>query len=674
MGIGADLALIIIAALLGGAVARALGLPLVLGYIAGGILVGPNTIGPTVGNVHDIELLADLGVALLLFSLGLEFPLRKLALVRDVAVWGTVLQMALTATGGYGLGLALGWGWLQSVWFGALISLSSTAVVLKVLMDREVMNTLSSRVMVGMLIVQDLAFVPLVTVLPALGTGAAGAPGLNPDSLATLGWSALRGAGFVAAMLVFGTRSLPRLLRGVVAWRSRELFIITVTAIGLGVGYGAYLLGLSLAFGAFVAGMVLSESAYAHQALADIVPLREVFTVVFFVSVGMLIEPGFLIDHAALVAGVTAVVLVGKGLVFAAVTRLFGYTNIVPVAAALSLFQVGEFSFVLARVGLATGALSTEVYATALAVAAAGMALTPVAASRTGSVYQWWRRRHPARSAGLQPGPDVAHGLSGHVVLAGFGRVGAFIARLLASIGHPFVVIDLDPSRAAAAEREQYRLLFGDAAAEPVLEAAGVRRARLVILTVPNPVSTRLAVEAIRRLSPSVHVVARAGTEEVMRDLEGLGIHEVVQPELEAGLELARQALSHLGVGTSGMQALTDLVHRANYDPLTDPERTSRELTRLTDRLAKMVEVERLLLPPGSPAADRTLGELDVRRRTGSQVIAVIRGGQLTANPGPDFRLRAGDEVAVVGDVTQRQRLRQLVEPPPIPDGAPGTP
>lgn len=663
MGIGADLVLIIVAALLGGAAARALGLPLVLGYVTAGILVGPNTIGPTIGNLHDVELLADIGVALLLFSLGLEFPIRKLAPVRDVALFGTLLQMSLTTAGGIGIGMALGWGLLQSLWFGALLSLSSTAVVLKVLMDHEVMNTLSSRVMVGMLIVQDLAFVPLVTILPTLQGGGAGSA-IGPADWAALGGAALRGAAFVLVMLALGTRVLPRLLRRAVAWRSRELFIIAVTAIGLGVGYGAYLLGLSLAFGAFVAGMVLSESAYAHQALADIVPLREVFTVVFFVSVGMLIEPGFLIDNAWLVISLVAVVLVGKGLIFAGVTRLFGYTNIVPVAAGLSLFQVGEFSFVLARLGLGTGALAPPVYSTILAVAAASMALTPVVARRAGPVYHWWRRHRPGRPNGARPRSvdGLEEELAGHVVLAGLGRVGTFVARLLHSLGHPFVAIDLEAGRVAEAEGLGYRVIYGDASAGPVLEAAGVRRAGLVLLTVPNPVSTRLAAETVRRLNPSVHVVARAGTEEVMRDLEGLEVYEAVQPELEAGLELARQALAHLGVGASGVQALSDLIHRANYDPMTDPGRPSRELTRLTSRLAKMVEVERLALPEGSPAAGRTVGELEVRRKTGSAIIAVIRGDELVANPGADFRLLAGDDLTVVGDSRQRHRFRQLLE------------
>src|SRR3712207_4918895 len=261
MGIAGDIAIILVAALLGGLVAQRLGLPLILGYIVAGIVVGPNTGGPTVGEVHDIELLAEIGVALLLFTIGLHFSLDELAPVRRVALLGTTIQMGLTAAFGYGVGLLLGFGWQEAVWFGAMLSLSSTAVVLKALSEQGVMGTLSSRVIIGMLIVQDLAVVPLIILLPELGN--------IGEGLSDLGVAVLRATIFIALMVIFGRRVFPWLMARIAAWNSRELFLISVVAIGLGVGYGTYLFGLSFAFGAFVAGMVLSQSDYSHQALAD---------------------------------------------------------------------------------------------------------------------------------------------------------------------------------------------------------------------------------------------------------------------------------------------------------------------------------------------------------------------------------------------------------------------
>src|ERR687893_518320 len=407
MGIAGDIALILVAAFVGGAIARRLGLPLILGYILAGIVVGPNTGGPTVGDVHDIELLAEIGVALLLFAIGLHFPLSALAPVKRVALIGTPIQMALTIAFGYGLGQFLGLGWQESVWLGALVSVSSTAVVLKTLGEQGVMNTLASRVIVGMLIVQDILVVPLLVLLPQLRDVGEG--------LSRLGVAVLEAAGFVAVMAILGVRVLPWAMARIVGWGSRELFLISVVAIGLGVGYGTYLFGLSFASGAFVAGMVLSQSEYSHQALADIEPLRDVFAMIFFVSVGMLIDPAFLWERAEIIALVVLLVFVVKGSIFAGVTRAFGYGNIIPFAAGFGLFQVGEFSFVIARQGVSADVLSQETYSIALTTAVVTMSLTPFTTRLAPVIYGRWRERFPRET--LQTFNLPQTGLRDHVVI-----------------------------------------------------------------------------------------------------------------------------------------------------------------------------------------------------------------------------------------------------------------
>jgi len=657
LGLAGDIVLILIAALLGGVVARLLGLPLILGYILAGVLVGPNTGGPTIAEIEDIELLADIGVALLLFSLGLEFPLRRLAPVRRVALLGTPLQIVLTISLGYGIASALGSGWVEAVWFGALLSLSSTAVVLKVLTVQEVSGTLASRVMVGMLLAQDLALVPLMTILPALNDLGAG--------IGPLGTAVIKAALFLGAMFVLGVRLLPRLMERIVSWNSRELFLVSTAAIGLGVGYATYLVGLSFAFGAFLAGMVLSESTYSHQALADIGPLRDLFTMVFFVSVGMLIVPSFLWERAWVVGAVLVVTALGKGAIFSGVTRLFGYRNIVPLAAGLGLFQVGEFSFVLARAGLDTGGLSRDLYSLFLAVATLGMALTPLIARQAGPIYGWWRRRRPATT--LEAVALGETNLEDHVIIGGYGRVGSFVAGLIQGLGRPFVVIDLDPKRVETAEKEGVKVVYGDVAAAPVLKAAGVGRARLVLLTVPNPVSARLAVEHIRRANSAVHIVARTASREQLDDLGRLGVYEVVEPELEAGLEMARQALAHLGAGVLELQVMTEAVRRKHYQAITGggptDEAPDRELVSTLRLIGRAVDIERLAVEDGSRAAGRTIGGLDVRRTTGAVVIAVVRGGELIANPGADVVLEPGDVLAVLGTASQRRAFASLIDP-----------
>ena len=303
MGIAADIAILLVAGLLGGLVAQRLRQPLLVGYILAGIAVGPHTGGITVAQVHDIELLAEIGVALLLFSIGLEFSLGDLAPVRRMALVGTPLAILAVSAYGWVVGRRLGWSWQEALWFGAFASLSSTMVVLKTLGNAGQLGSLAARVMVGVLIVQDLAFVPLTILLPQLGDLAGGLP--------ALAFSLLRAVVFVAALVWVGGHVVPWLMGRVAAWQSRELFLITVMALGLGVAYLTYLAGLSFAFGAFVAGAVLGASDYSHQALGDIVPLRDVFGLLFFASVGMLVDPGFVVAHAGQVALLVALLFVG---------------------------------------------------------------------------------------------------------------------------------------------------------------------------------------------------------------------------------------------------------------------------------------------------------------------------------------------------------------------------
>ena len=643
MGIAGDIALILVAALLGGLVARRLGLPLILGYIVAGVAVGPNTGGPTVSSVHDIELLAEIGVALLLFTIGLHFSLDELVPVRRVALFGTAAQMALTIAFGYGLGRLLGFGWQEAAWFGALLSLSSTAVVLKSLSEQGVMGTLSSRVIIGMLVAQDLAVVPLIIVLPELGSLGQG--------LSELGVAALRAAAFVGVMLVFGRRVLPWLMARVAAWNSRELFLISVVAIGLGVGYATYLFGLSFAFGAFVAGLVLSQSDYSHQALADVEPLRDVFAMLFFVSVGMLLDPAFLIQNAGTVALVVALVFAVKGLVFAGVVRAFGYGNIIPFAVGLGLFQVGEFSFVIARVGVEEEAISQSSYSIVLSTAVITMSLTPFAMRLAPLLYGRWRERFPREAMSTFNLPE--RGLGDHVVIAGYGRVGSFVARLLARLDQPFVVVDPNPGRADEARDSGYPVVYGDAGAEPVLEAAGVRRARLVIVTVPDPVGARLVVERARSINPNVHVVARTTTVEQLGELGRLGVYEAVHPESEAGLELVRQALSHLGVPAGDIQRFADEVRRELYAPITR-QGTEGDLLAQLERASRQIETEWVRLPENSPLEGRTIGDLGVRTQTGASIVAIVRDDLVLAGPGPDVSFEPGDLVGVLGTREQR--------------------
>ncbi|MDQ1277704.1 MAG: monovalent cation:H+ antiporter-2, family [Thermodesulfobacteriota bacterium] len=383
MGIAGDIAIIVTAALLGGFMAHILKQPLIIGYIFAGVVVGPHTGGVTVSDVHNIEKLAEIGVALLLFALGLEFSIRELKPVRKIAIMGTPIQIAITTAFGFGVGRLLGWEWVPSLWFGSLISLSSTMVILKTLENQGMIGTLSSRVMIGVLIVQDLAIVPMLIILPQLSTPQSGLP--------MLAFAAMNAVIFLILIIVLGTRIIPHAMKLIANWGSRELFLVAITAMGLGIGYGTYLFGLSFAFGAFVAGMLLSESDYGYQALSDIIPLRDIFSLMFFTSIGMLLDPKFLFHNLLMILFLVVIVILGKALIFAALSRTFHYKNVIPLAMGLGLSQVGEFSFVLGRVGVETHSISAEFYALVLTVTIVTMLLTPLISGLTAPLYAFLR-------------------------------------------------------------------------------------------------------------------------------------------------------------------------------------------------------------------------------------------------------------------------------------------
>jgi len=590
-------------------------------------------------------------VALLLFALGLEFSLKKLKPVRNIALIGTPLQMILTIAYGFLIGQGLGWDWISSLWFGSLISLSSTMVILKTLMNQGWMGTLSSRVMIGMLIVQDLAVVPLMIILPQLNNPATGLPLLIP--------AFLKAALFLTLMIFLGTRLLPRLMTYIARWNSRELFLLAITAIGLGIGYATYLSGLSFAFGAFAAGMVLGESDYAYQALSDIIPLRDLFGLLFFASVGMLLDPNFLIANIGKVLFMVMLVAAGKGIIFAVIARCFGYGNVVPLAVGLGLFQIGEFSFVLARTGIHTKSIGSEVYSLILTTAVMTMVLTPLVSGLTAPLYSLRKRRFGYETLQTVNLPET--GLRNHVVIAGGGRIGQHVARVLQGLGLAFVITEPDYRRFEQAKTASLPVIYGDATQTVVLEAAEIGHASLLLITVPSVIVSRSVVQQARILNPSVNIVARAEGIEQMKALYDSGVYEVVQPEFEAGLEITRQALLHLRVPASEIQGYTDAVRRELYAPLYQANYEYRTVSQL-QHAGDLLELTWVKLATDSPLNGSNIREAGIRSRTGASVVGVLRDGTFFPNPDADYRFAAGDLAAVIGGHHEREAFKKLSE------------
>ena len=654
MGIATDIILLVVVAFGCGLVLQRLGQPVILGYIAAGIILGPHTGGVTVSNVHDIERLAEIGVALLLFALGLEFSLKDLKPVKKIALIGTPIQMLLTMALGFGIGQLTGWGWRDSLWLGACISLSSTMVILKTLMNQGWLGTLSSKVMIGMLIVQDLAVVPLMIILPQLNNPSVGLP--------TLGFAALKAAVFIAGMLLLGTKLLPRLLAHIARLGSRELFLLAIAAIGLGVGYATHMVGLSFAFGAFVAGMVLSESDFGHQALSDIIPLRDLFGLLFFASVGMLLDPAFLMDHVVEVVVLVTAVSFGKGIIFATLSKLFRYGNVIPLAVGLGLFQVGEFSFVLATVGVSTGSIGHELYSLILTTAILTMILTPPLSSQTARLYALRKRLYKHEPLETLNIPET--GLRQHVVIVGGGCVGSRIASVFKGFGLPLVVIELDHRRVESIQADGIPVIYGDATHETVLAAAEVQTARLLVVTPPDVVTARPVITNAKRMNGELNVVARTSDPSFLPIFRELGVKAVVLPEFETSLEMTRKSLLHFPIPITEIQQRTELLRQDLFAPFFDDGQGYKTLTQLRSA-EQQFDLQWVLLQEGSPLAALSIGGLEIRRKTGASVVGVIRKETLVANPDAAFRLQAGDLVAIIGTDAARASVQRMSLPPP---------
>ncbi len=652
MGIATDIIILILASFCCGLLMQRFHQPLILGYILAGILLGPHTGGVTVSDIHSIELLAEIGVALLLFALGLEFSLKDLRPVKYIALAGTPIQMGLTLVFGILVGNLMGWDVKQSIWFGVIISLSSTMVILKTLMNQGWLGTLSSRVMVGMLIVQDLVVILFMIILPRMDDPAVG--------VSILGEAVVKGGLFLAAMFFIGTKLLPALLKHISRLGSRELFLLAITAMGLGIGFVTYQLGLSFAFGAFIAGMVLSESEYGHQALSDIIPLRDLFSLLFFASVGMLLDPRFLLSHFREILFLVFAVSLGKGLIFSLIARLFHYGNVVPLAVGLGLFQVGEFSFVLARLGLASGSISNEFYNLVLTVAVVTMVLTPFVSAQTARLYALKKKyfRHESPESINLPEQGLRH----HVVIAGAGRTGFQIATVLHRLGIQFVLVEIDQNRVEKAKQAGFPIVYGDGGQEIVQEALSVNTASLLIITFPDIVVSRATIVHGRRGNSDLKVIARISDPEFFSIFREMEVHNLVYPEYEAGFEMVRQALLFLRLPIPEIYYQTEKIRKELLAPSQNHVDSYRTLGQL--RMAEQqFDLQWVRLESGTALIDVTLGEVGLRKVTGVSVVGIIRDGALVVNPEAEFRFRENDLVAIIGSVEARQAFHCYLYP-----------
>lgn len=655
-----DLVLVLAAAAGGGLLAALLRQPILLGYLLGGMVVGPAGLG-LIKELIQVETLAQFGVAFLLFTLGVEFSFAELKKVKAISLGGGGLQIALTIL--VTALVSVGMGWVSSpvkgIFLGAILSLSSTAVVLKCLIERNETETPHGQVMLGILVVQDLALGLMLAVLPALDQPA--------ESMAlAVGWALLRIGLFAAGAVAVGIWLIPPLLRLLARTESRELFLLGVVALCLGIALLTENLGLSIEMGAFVAGLMISEVEYADQTLAYVEPLRDIFATLFFAAIGMLIDPVFLWNNWELILELVALVWVGKFLIVTPIVKAFRYPLKTAMVAGLGLAQIGEFSFVLASEGQALGIVSRRVYLLILGTTAVTLVLTPFVLQLVPYLFNWaekvsWLKPYLDSSyLPLSVATDLP--MRGHVVVCGYGQLGSNLVRLLKEHELPVVVIDQSESKIQQLREAGVPYVYGNASSLRVLETAGVASARSLAIALKEPMSTRLCLKRALELAPELDSVVCANRDRDIELLYQLGALQVVQPEFEASLELAAHLLTGMGLLQHLVRQEVQQIRAHHYLELR-PNQSAAQRSRDLQLAAQDLNSRWYRLPTGSPLTGMTLEEADLRYLTGVSLMAIRRsGGQEVDYPNQQTVLEAGDRLLLVGEADEMIAFDELAK------------
>ncbi|MFC1914459.1 cation:proton antiporter [Chloroflexota bacterium] len=553
-------AILLAAALLGGLIAHRLKQPIIIGYLMIGVVIGPYTLG-LIGDLDIVEAAATIGVALLMFTLGMETSIGQLREVGKVGVWGGVSQIVITASLGILAGITIfHWSLPQSIIFGLIISLSSTAVCLKIIMDRGELSSVQGRIMIAMLILQDISVIFVSLVIPLISGTADNLP-LN------LAISAGEVFLFVVVTIVLGRWVLPWLLGGVGGFRSRELFLLTILVLCLGAAVSTQILGLSIIFGAFLVGIVLRETRFVHQALAEITPLRDIFVSLFFVSLGMLVNPSFVAYNWPIILLTVAVIILIKIVVISGIVLLFGYSSRTAILTGVGLFQIGEFGFIIAQQGSEIGIVSDQFYSLIVSSAVITMVLTPLSISLAGQLYHRvssgvGKRKVTVSGLRQKPVGLQASGILKRVVIAGYGEVGQSIAGGLNEANIPYIVIDEDPERISEAKASKHPRIYGDATNINVLSKADLEHANALIVAYPDPMAVITTVKLAQLLNPDLLILARASRKNDMEKLRQLGVNELVIPEREAGYKFVKILLKALGLEQEERRHLLAVVRK----------------------------------------------------------------------------------------------------------------
>lgn len=628
--------------------------PAIVGFLLAGVVIGPGVLG-LIKSAHQVEMLAEIGLALLLFTIGVEFSLASILSMQRRILWAGFLQVSLTILAVLLIAIAFGVAPKVGVFYGFLVALSSTTIVLRIYNDRGEINAIQGRLASGILLFQDLCIVPLMLMVPLLGDSGQG-------SLLDIAWAV--GKSILALVLIVAAarKLLPWLLHQVALLRNREVFILFVVLICLGTAWLASVAGLSLAIGALIAGLVISESELSHQVVADTLPLRDCFSGIFFISIGMLLNPEIFkrdfvtpVLELLLMVGIKTLVVL---LIFWWLYRSLRLGIIL----GLSLAQIGEFSFILAKAGIGYKLLSPSEEQTFLAASILSMIATPFLIPGSHGIANRLSGRVSRRTADDAMIERAPARVEGHVIVVGYGLNGQNLARVLREAGIPHRILELDPTLVRAGKGAGEPIDFGDGTRPDILRQAGIERARVLVIAISDPTATAHIVSQARRMRGDLRIIVRTRYVSEIERLYSLGADEVIPEEFETSVEIFARVLHEYHVPRNVIALQVELIRKEHYGTLrglrlegTRLDEMNRFLIGATTDIISVLE--------DSPLVGQSLRQIDLRKRTGATVIAAVRDGKPASNVGPDFVLQADDLLVVLGDHKALDDAARLINP-----------
>ncbi|MDD5105792.1 MAG: cation:proton antiporter [Desulfuromonadaceae bacterium] len=641
-----DLVLLFGLALMTVVLFRQFRLPSIIGFLCTGIVAGPYALG-LITDTRQVEQMAEIGVVLLLFTIGIEFSLKELLRIKHLVLWGGGLQVGITIAVVAALGVLSGFSWQQSAFFGFLVSLSSTAILMKLLMDAGEMDSPHGKACLGILIFQDLCVVPLMLFTPFLGGAGNGLSGVVIVVAKAL---------VVVVIAHFSARfAVPWIFSQVVKTRSRELFILTIIFVGFGTAFLTAQVGLSLALGAFIAGLAISESEYSHQVMGDIIPFRDAFISLFFISVGMLLDPTVVLRHPlSVMLVISAIVLVKWGVATGA-ALILRFPPRPALISGLLLAQVGEFAFVLSHAGQKFGLLNGEQYQLFLAASVATMALTPFSMRFAEPLAN---RISALLPAALKRGTRVS-GLSherfpmeDHVVIVGFGVNGRNLAKVLTGNDISYIAIETNHHTVKMERKKGTRIIFGDASRPEILSHALIEKARVMVVAISDATATRRVVAQARIMKPTIHLIVRTRYVAEMEPLYQQGVNDVVPEEFETSVEIFSRVLRSYLVPIDKIEGCIGDIRRDSYQMFRRISRRHSHATGITGYLSG-VELATFRVQAGSDIDGTQLRDGVLRERSGASVLVIRRRDEIISNPDPVWQFAAEDIVLVLGKADQ---------------------